>query len=415
VSVPGRVEDLLRTLAPQAVGALTRRHGRFDLAEDAVQEALVTAASRWRRDGVPEHPRGWLLTVSERRLVDELRREGSRRRREEAAAALEPGEAHAVAPGEDAGGDDTLTLLLLCCHPELTPPAQLALTLRAVGGLTTAEVARALLLPEATVAQRISRAKHRIRETGTRFALPPEPERGTRLGVVLQVLYLVFNEGYVASSGPDLHRAALTREAIRLVRELHARLPGDGEVAGLLALMLLTDARRAARTDPDGALVPLERQDRLRWDGAAIEEGVALVTAALRKRPLGPYQLQAAIAAVHAEARSAAGTDWPQVLGLYEVLERLAPNPVVTLNKAVALGMARGPRAGLALLDTLERDPRLAGSHRLAAVRGDLLERAGDRAGASAAFAEAARRADSLPEQRFLAARAAATAGAAPG
>jgi RNA polymerase sigma factor (sigma-70 family) len=322
VTTPTEIERLLRELAPQVLGALVRRYGDFDTCEDAVQEALLAAAVQWPEQGIPEHPRGWLVTVASRRWIERWREEAARRRREQTAAALAPPPPEAVP-----AVDDTLTLLLLCCHPSLTRASQVALTLRAVGGLTTAEIARAFLVPEATVAQRISRAKQRIRASGAQFRLPPEAERSQRVAAVLQVLYLIFNEGYTASSGPALHRVELSGQAIRLTRELHRLLPGDGEVAGLLALMLLTDARRPARTGPDGALVPLAEQDRTRWDAAAIAEGVALVTGALASAPIGPYQLQAAIAAVHDEAPSFEETDWDQILGLYELLERLSPRP----------------------------------------------------------------------------------------
>jgi predicted RNA polymerase sigma factor len=303
--------------------------------------------------------------------------------------------------------DDTLTLLFLCCHPSLTIPSQLALTLRAVGGLTTAEIANAFLVPEATMAQRISRAKQRIKGSGVPFDLPPEPERAERLRVVLHVLYLVFNEGYATSAGPSVHRPDLTTEAIRLARILHRLVPEDGEVAGLLALMLLTDARRPARADADGSLVPLAEQRRERWDAAQIEEGLALVTQTLGTSPIGPYQLQAAIAAVHDEAPNAEATDWPQILALYEVLERVSPGPVVTLNRAVAVAMVHGPRAGLALLGTLDGDDRMAHNHRLAAVRGHLLELAGDVDTARESYRTAARMTASMPERRYLALQAA--------
>jgi RNA polymerase sigma factor (sigma-70 family) len=414
VSTDARVEDRLRALAPQVLGALVRRHGQFDACEDAVQEALIAAAAQWPVDGVPDNPRAWLLTVASRRLTDAWRSESARRAREESALATEPADAR-VAPGAEVGvealdadgpgdEDDTLSLLLHCCHPELSAPSQIALTLRAVGGLTTAEIASAFLVPEATMAQRISRAKARIRATGTVFAMGPGAERGERLPTVLHVLYLIFNEGYTASSGPSLARADLTAEAIRLTRVVRALLPDDGEVAGLLALMLLTDARRAARTAADGSLVPLAEQDRGRWNAQEIAEGMGLVTGALARAPLGPYQVQAAIAAVHAEATEASATDWPQVVGLYRVLERIAPNPMVTLNHAVAVAMVDGPQAGLALLATL--DGALAESHRLVAVRAHLLELAGDKGAACAAFREAARRTTSLPEQRYLEGRA---------
>ena len=410
------VEDLLRELAPQVLGALVRRYRDFDTAEDAVQEALLAAAVQWPDQGLPANPRAWLITVASRRLTDQWRSDHARRRREATAAALvPPDEALAPAPGErpPQEEDDTLTVLFLCCHPALSPASQVALTLRAVGGLTTAQIARAFLVPEATMAQRISRAKQRIKATGIPFRLPPEQERSDRLAAVLQVLYLIFNEGYTTTAGPHLHRAELTGEAIRLTRAVHRLLPADGEVAGLLALMLLTDARRPARTRPDGALVPLAEQDRDRWDRASIQEGVALITDTLRRAPVGPYQLQAAIAAVHAEAARAEDTDWPQVLALYQLLERLAPNPMVTLNHAVALAMVRGPQAGLELLATLDGDERLAGHHRLDAVRAHLLEMAGDLAAARAGYQLAARRTTSLPERRYLQGRAARLADAA--
>jgi RNA polymerase sigma factor (sigma-70 family) len=395
-----RVEDLLRELAPQVLGTLVRRYGQFDACEDAVQEALLAASQQWAEDGVPESPRSWLVTVASRRLVDEWRSESARRRREESTAALD-------VRGEPADRDDALALLFLCCHPSLSVPSQLALTLRAVGGLTTAEIANAFLVPEATMAQRISRAKQTIKGSGLGFELPPEPERAARLRVVLHVLYLIFNEGYTTSSGPSLQRADLTGEAIRLARMLHGLVPGEAEVAGLLALMLLTDARRAARTDAEGFLVPLAEQQRDRWDAAQITEGVAIVSRTLGTGPVGPYQLQAAIAAVHDEAGTAEETDWAQILALYEVLEEVAPGPVVTLNRAVALAMVHGPRAGLALLGTLDDDDRMTQSHRLEAVRGHLLELAGDTAAARESYQRAARMTASLPEQRYLALRAA--------
>ena len=383
-----------------------RRYGHFDACEDAVQEALVAAAAQWPVEGWPENPRGWLVTVASRRLADQLRSDAARRRREEADAVRTPpppadGEVYPE-PMPCPTGDDTLTLLFLCCHPALTPPSQLALTLRAVGGLSTAEIARAFLVPEATMAQRISRAKQRIKAAGASFDLPPPAEQAERLGVVLQVVYLIFNEGYTATSGTQLLRAELTAEAIRLARELHRLVPGDGEVAGLLALLLLTDARRPARTAPDGSLVPLSEQDRTLWDPEAIAEGVALVTDALSRGPIGPYQLQAAIAAVHDEAPTAEATDWPQILALYTVLERMAPNPTVTLNRAVAVAKVQGPAAGLALLDALSADERISASHHLVSVRAHLLEMAGDHDAARAGYQEAARRTTSEPERRHL-------------
>ena len=396
------IEDLLRELAPQVLATLIRRNSQFDACEDAVQEALLAAARQWAADGVPDNPRSWLLTVASRRLVDAWRSEAARQHREETAAVLDlPGQ------GPASDQDDTLRLLFLCCHPSLSVPSQLALTLRAVGGLTTAEIAKAFMVPEATMGQRISRAKERIKAAGMRFELPPEAERPDRLRVVMQVLYLVFNEGYTTSSGPTLHRADLTTEAIRLARMLHQLMPEEGEVAGLLALMLLTDARRAARTDEGGWLVPLDDQRRELWNTDQISEGVELLTRTLGRAPVGPYQLQAAIAAVHDEAHNAAETDWPQILALYEVLEHVSPGPVVTLNRAVAVARVHGPRAGLALVGTLDKDERMAHNHRLEAVRAHLLERAGDPAAARKSYELAARMTASLPERRYLALRAA--------
>ncbi|HEY2288773.1 MAG TPA: sigma-70 family RNA polymerase sigma factor [Streptosporangiaceae bacterium] len=408
MSTGDSLEGLLRELAPQVLAALVRHYGNFESAEDAVQEALLAAATQWPGDGVPDRPAGWLITVAARRMTDRLRSEqASRQREEKLAAAIPPGEL--VAPAADAAGaqDDTLILLLLCCHPSLTPPSQVALTLRAVGGLTTAEIARAFLVPEPTMAQRISRARARVRASGAAFELPAEHERADRLAALRHVLYLSFNEGYTATSGPDLHRPDLTAEAIRLTRRLRRSLPGDGEVTGLLALMLLTDARRPARTGPGGRLVPLAEQDRGRWNRAAIDEGLALISGALAGGPLGPYQLQAAIAAVHAEAARAPDTDWAQIAALYQLLADLAPNPMTTLGQAVAVAMVSGPAAGLALLEPLDADDRVSGHHRLHAVRAHLLERAGDRDGALASYRRAARLTTSLPEQDYLRSRAA--------
>jgi RNA polymerase sigma factor (sigma-70 family) len=395
--LPAGLQDLLRECAPQVLAVVVRRYGDFEACEDAVQEALIAAARDWPATGVPAHPRNWLITVAGRRRVELLRNETARRRREEAVW-------HEPAP--QVRGDDELALLLLCCHPALSVPAQVTLTLRAVGGLSTAEIARALLLPEATVGQRISRAKQRIRDTGTRFELPSPEELGERLTAVRHVLYLIFNEGYTASSGDALNRVELTREAIRLTRQLH-RLVDDGEVAGLLALMLLTDARRPARTGPEGNLVPLAEQDRRRWDVAMIAEGVGIVTRTLAQAPIGPLQLQAAIAAVHDEAARAEDTDWPQILALYGMLHALAPSPMVTLNRIVARAMVDGPAAGLAALDEAAGDAVLARHHRTAAVRAHLLELAGDRAAAREQYRLAARHTLSRPEQRYLESRAA--------
>jgi predicted RNA polymerase sigma factor len=387
--------DLLRDLAPVVLGVLVRRHGRFDECEDALQEALLAASRSWPVDGPPANPTGWLVTAASRRLVDTWRRDAARRRRETA---------DAVRPGPAPAQDDTLTLFLLCCHPVLAPPSQVALTLRAVGGLTTAEIARGLLVPEATVAQRISRAKARIRSSGAGFG---DAHDLARLPAVLHVLNLVFTEGHTATSGMALQRTDLTAEAIRLCRALHARLPGEGEVAGLLALMLLTDARRPARLGPDGALVPLEEQDRTCWDRAAVAEGTALLESVLATAVPGPFQLQAAIAAVHAGAATARDTDWPQILGLYDLLAALAPSPVVTLNRVVAVAMVHGPGPALRELDALATDSALAGHHRVDAVRAHLLERAGRAEEARAHYRRAAQRTLSVPERRYLLARAA--------
>jgi RNA polymerase sigma factor (sigma-70 family) len=393
------VEDLLRALTPQVLGALVRRHGQFEGCEDAVQEAVLAAAVQWPAEGVPDNPRGWLVTVASRRLIDQIRSDHARRERESATA-------FEAVPEEVPGTDDTLVLLFLCCHPTLTPASATALTLRAVGGLTTAEIARAFLVPEPTMAARISRAKQRIKAAGSSFSLPEGPEREERLAVVLHVLYLIFNEGYTASSGGDLDRVDLAREAIRLTRLVRAQLPEDGEVAGLLALMLLTHARREARSTAAGDLVPLDAQDRAHWDRALIDEGTGLAKASLAGPALGPYQLQAAIAATHADAATAAETNWRQVHALYLILERIAPNPMVTLNRAIALAETEGPRAGLALLSTLDGDERMAGHHRLLSVRAHLLEQAGDPAGAYELYRRAAKSTASLAEQRYLESRA---------
>lgn len=402
-------ELLLREETPQVLSALVRHYGHFDLAEEAVQEALLAAAQQWPADGVPDNPRGWLIRVGSRRLTDLLRSESARRKREENAANLAaPEEFVAAGPDiDDPGGrDDTLTLLFLCCHPALSAASQIALTLRAVGGLTTAQIAAAFLVPEATMAQRISRAKRSIKQAGSSFEMPPEADRDARMGAVLHVLYLIFNEGYTASSGTDLHSAELTTEAIRLVRGVRRLLPDDGEVAGLLALMLLTDARRPARTDADGGLIPLAEQDRSKWNRDAIVEGEALVSDALSRTQLGPYQVQAAIAAVHGTASRAEETDWPQIVALYQVLEQLSDNPMVTLNHAVAVAMATGPKEGLAILEPLESDNRITEHHRLEAVRAHLLEMSGDLSGARESYLLAARRTTSIPERHYLQSKA---------
>jgi RNA polymerase sigma factor (sigma-70 family) len=389
---------------------LSRRFGDFDAAEDAVQEALIAAAVQWPDEGVPRNPRGWLIQVASRRMIEQVRSEQARRRREDLAAGREPRDlrsAPAADAEDDTGRDDTLAVLLMCCHPALPPPSAIALTLRSVGGLTTAEIARAFLVPETTMGQRISRAKQRIKASGIPFGLPGPEDRAPRLAAALHVLYLLFTEGSTSSSGPALTRVELSQEAIRLVRTVHRLLPEDSEVTGLLALMLLTDARRPARTGPGGELVPLAEQDRARWDADAVAEGVALLTGALPRGPVGPYQVQAAIAALHDEAPTVEETDWPQILALYEVLERLSANPVVTLNRAVAVAVVHGPAAGLDILDALEAEGRLAADHHLPAARAHLLCLAGDLHGAVRNYRTAAHRTTSLPERNYLTIRAA--------
>jgi RNA polymerase sigma factor (sigma-70 family) len=437
------VEDLLRRLAPQVLGAVVRRYGHFDTAEDATQEALIAAARQWPGDGIPDNPRAWLVTVASRRLTDQLRADQARQRREDAVARWVLPEQRLAPPADTvfnwpgppatmfnwpgppatvfnwpgppatapAIRDDTLILLFMCCHPALTPASQIALTLRAVGGLTTAEIARAFLVPEATMTRRISRAKQQIKDSAVPFRMPAAPERAERLAAVLHVLYLIFTEGYASTSGPSLHRTELAGEAIRLTRIVHRLVPGDGEVTGLLALMLLTDARRAARTGPAGQLIPMAEQDRNLWNAAQITEGVDLVTTALTRGPAGPYQLQAAIAAVHDEAPAADTTDWPQIMALYELLMQLSDNPVVRLNHAVAVAMVRGPRAGLELLAGLGGDERMTEGHQLHAVRAHLLEMAGEGAAAREAYLAAATRTSNLPRQRYLHAQAARLTG----
>jgi len=403
------LEDLLRRLAPQVLGAVVRRYGHFDTAEDATQEALLAASLQWPTHGIPEHPRGWLITVASRRLTDLLRSEQARRRREDTVARWTLPDQWLAPPADQSASasDDSLIVLFMCCHRSLSPASQIALTLRAVGGLTTGEIGRAFLVPEATMTRRISRAKQHIKDSGVPFRLPAGSERVERLGAVLHVLYLIFNEGYAATSGPSLQHSELATEAIRLVRLVHRLLPDDGEVAGLLALMLLTDARRPARTGSDGALIPMAEQDRGRWNADFITEGVALVAEALPRGTTGQYQLQAAIAAIHDEAASTEATDWPQILALYELLLQISDNPVVRLNHAVAVTMVHGPQAGLALLAELEDDQRIAEDHRLHSVRAHLLEMAGDRAAARECFLAAVQRTSSVPQQRYLHARAA--------
>src|SRR6478752_3731820 len=397
-------EQLLRELAPQVLGAVVRRYGDFGSAEDAVQEALTAAALQWPHSGVPENPRAWLIQVAARKYTDQLRSESARRRRE-TQIVLETGPEESMAPPPDeapVARDDALVLLFMCCHPALTRPSAIALTLRAVGGLTTGEIANAFLVPESTMAQRISRAKQSIKSSAIGFVLPPQDERNRSISAVLHVLYLIFNEGYATSSGKEHQRVDLSNEAIRLARAAHALLPENGEVSGLLALMLLTDARRPARSGPNGEIVPLDEQDRSLWDRAAIAEGVQLVSEALTGGAIGSYLLQAAIAAVHDEAARAEDTDWPQIVALYDVLMQLADNPMVALNRAVAVAMAVGPSEGLALLAPLDDDPRIKDHYRLAAVRAHLLERSGKIDAALRSYAEAAEKTASIPERNYL-------------
>ena len=408
---PPDFEPLLRQLTPQVLGTVVRRFHDFAAAEDAVQEASLAAAMQWPREGIPDNPRAWLTQVAFRRMVDHIRGESARRRRE-SEVALEVFEAalhssESIALDSVSEEDDTLVLLFMCCHPALTSASAIALTLRAVGGLTTAEIARAFLVPEATMAQRISRAKQSIKNSGIPFQLPTTEERAQRLRAVLHVLYLIFNEGYTSSAGPDLRRADLSHEAMRLTRIVHHLRPDDTEVAGLLALMLLTDARRVARTSAEGELIPLAQQDRGLWDRQQISEGVALISATLPKGSVGLYQLQAAIAAVHDEAARAEDTDWPQILALYDLLKRMSDNPMVRLNHAIAAAMVHGATKGLELLDALKGDSRIAKHHRLDAVRAHLLELAGDRNGAVAHYRAAAGKTGSLPERNYLLTQAA--------
>ncbi|MES1204958.1 MAG: DUF6596 domain-containing protein [Pseudomonadota bacterium] len=408
-------QHLLRELAPRVLGSISRRCRDFAASEDAVQEALIAAATQWPREGLPANPRGWLIQVAARRIADQVRTDVARRQREERVVSLEPPDAQVV-PGLDDGGgaserDDTLDILFMCCHPALSPASAIALTLRAVGGLTTGEIARAFLVPEATMAQRISRAKQTIKDAGATFTLPAAGALAGRLEAVMHVLYLIFSEGYAVSGGPELVRTDLSGEALRLCRMLRRLVPDEAEVAGLLSLMLLTDARRVARTGPEGQLIPLDQQDRTLWDRAAIAEGVAIISATLSRGAVGPYQLQAAIAAVHDEAASAGETDWPQILALYSLLQRMSDNPMVDLNLAIATAMVHGPAAGLVRLDAMANDPRLEGHHRLDAVRAHLLERTGDHAGAVVHYRRAAERTTSSAERDYLLTQAAMAQG----
>jgi RNA polymerase sigma factor (sigma-70 family) len=408
---------LLRELAPQVLGAVARRHGDFAAAEDAVQEAMIAAAAQWPVDGIPDNPRGWLYSVAVRRMTDHLRSELARRHREDAVATEVWADWAFVPPPERDIGveeDDTLLLLFMCCHAALTPASAIALTLRAVGGLTTAEIANAFLVPEATMAQRISRAKQTIKASNVPFSMPSAEERVERLTAVLHVLYLIFSEGYASSVGPTLHRTDLSNEAIRLTRSLHALLPNDEEVTGLLALMLLTDARRSARTGAGGELIPLDEQDRTQWDQRLIAEGVALISQTLSRGSIGAYQLQAAVAAIHDEAARVEQTDWPQIFALYGLLEQMSDNPMVVLNRAIAAAMVQGPAVGLELLKELDSDARLAGHYRLDAVRAHLYELSGDHERALRHYRAAAERTTSIPERNYLTSKAARLAASGP-
>ncbi len=392
--------DLLRGLAPQVLGAVVRRYGNFDTAEDATQEALIAAATQWPTTGLPANPKAWLITVASRRLTDLLRARQARERREETVTRWHV--PHQPGTTTHPDGDDSLVVLFMCCHPSLTPASQIALTLRAVGGLTTNEIARAFLTNESTIVRRITRAKQTITTSGVPFALPAVAEREARLMSVLHVLYLVFNEGYAATSGASLQRTELATEAIRLARLVHVLLPDDSEVAGLLALMLLTDARRDARVGPDGSLIPMADQDRSLWNQDEIAEGTALITDALPRGLVGAYQLQAAIAALHDETSDSAATDWPQIVALYELLQQCAPSPIVDLNHAVAIAIRDGPDAGLRRLAELEHDPRIVNDRRYHAARAHLHEQAGNTDEAIAAFREAARHATNTAQSRYL-------------
>ena len=410
IDMEAAIRRLLRDVAPQVLGVIVRRYRDFAACEDAVQEAFIAAATHWPREGMPDNPRAWLIRVASRRITDHVRAEVARRQREAIVVSLVPADEQIALAADTDGAterDDTLDLLFMCCHPALTPASAIALTLRAVGGLTTAEIARAFLVPEATMAQRISRAKQSIKASGVGFAMPSGAELDARLGSVMQVLYLMFNEGYAATSGTEIVRTDLSGEALRLTCLLRSLVPEDTEVIGLLALMLLTDARRAARIGAAGEIIPLDQQNRKLWDREAITEGVELLTATLPKGRIGPYQLQAAVAAVHDEAASAADTDWPQILALYQELLRISDNPMVAVNHAIALAMVDGPAAGLARLDQVATHPRIAGHYRLDAVRAHLLERAGDHVGAIACYRRAAHGTASIAERNYLLMRAA--------
>ncbi|MFE6864815.1 RNA polymerase sigma factor [Nocardia sp. NPDC057668] len=413
----GVVRDVWRRESPHVLAALLRRHGDLGHCEDAAQEAAEAATVQWDRDGVPTDPRGWLITVASRRLIDRVRADRSRAGREEAVAAAQPRDAH-TAPAADRApigdSDDTLRMLVLCCHPSLSRPSQVALTLHAVCGLGTAEIAAAYLVPTRTMTQRLTRARSTLRSAGAVFELPSRADLPARIAAVLDVCHLLFTEGHTRSTGSALVDWSLTAEAMRLTRQLHCAIPDHDEIAGALALMLLTDARTATRTEA-GELVPLADQDRSRWDRDLIAEGVAILERVLPRGHIGRFQLQAAIAAVHAESPTWQDTDWPQISILYAMLDRVAPGPFVTLNRAVAVGMERGPAHGLALLAPLLDNPSMRRHHRTHAVRAHLLEMLGDRAAAIESYRRAAQLATSVPEQRYLNDRARRLADGEPG
>jgi RNA polymerase sigma factor (sigma-70 family) len=400
------LEHLLRTEAPQVLGALVRRFGRFDAAEEATQEALLAASRQWSEDTLPDQPRSWLIRVAYRRMVDTLRAESADRLREEVYVTAQPRHFTPDPDAADPDHDDSLNLFLLCCHPALSPTSQIALTLRAVGGLTTAEIAHAYGVTEQTMAVRISRAKQQIRKSGARFQFVPDDDLPARVAAVLRVLYLIFNEGYTATSGERLTRTDLTAEAIRLGRLLHGSLPEDPEPAALLALMLLTDSRRSARTTGSGDLVPLGEQDRSRWDHAMIREGSELIRAAWSQGDVGTYQLQAAIAAVHASAAAAGETDWKQIAALYLGLEHVEPSGPVMLSRVVAVAQAYGPARASSLFEQLDRENRLLENpltrQRAHAIRAHLREAAGDATAARDDFLAAAEMTQNEPEVRYL-------------